>query len=127
MADPEKRTIGEYLRAHRLSQGKTQKEIGGTAVSSSYISQMENGAEPDISVVKLLAICEGLGLPVGMVLQDVYDADVTGAKDSYATVIGKNVLALPEADRDTVIGFTSHLLLKHAGQPGAGPTEPLNP
>ena len=60
--------LGVVLRAMRVEQGKTLREISqGANVSLGYLSEIERGCK-EVSSEMLAAICEALGEPLWRVL-----------------------------------------------------------
>ncbi len=65
--------IGETLRARRLGQSRTLREVSSDArVSLGYLSEIERG-QKEASSELLAAICGALGVPLSDVLSDVRD------------------------------------------------------
>jgi transcriptional regulator with XRE-family HTH domain len=66
-----RRGVGDVLRDHRLAQGRTLREISGSAaVSLGYLSEVERG-EKEASSELLASICAALNLPMSRMLSDV--------------------------------------------------------
>ena len=66
-----RRELGEALRARRLAQGRTLRQVSaGAAVSLGYLSEIERG-QKEASSELLGAICGALGVPLSAVLSDV--------------------------------------------------------
>ena len=62
--------IGDVLRRARTSQGRTLREVSGTAgVSLGYLSEVERGRK-EASSELLTAICGALDVPLSQVLTD---------------------------------------------------------
>ena len=62
--------IGDVLRAARVSQGRTLREVSDSArVSLGYLSEVERGRKEPSSEL-LTAICEALQVPLSSVLTD---------------------------------------------------------
>lgn len=60
--------IGEVLRATRVGQGKTLRNVAGVArVSLGYLSEVERGRKEPSSEL-LTAICDALEVPLSAVL-----------------------------------------------------------
>ena len=65
--------LGEALRATRLSQERTLREVSSAArVSLGYLSEVERG-QKEASSELLAAICRALGVRLSDVLRDVSD------------------------------------------------------
>src|SRR5260221_723984 len=97
--------LGEYLKQHRKLSGKTQRAIGGSAISSSYISMVESGDISDVSVTRLLELADAYGLTISGILNDVYgyEMDSTSSPNSQALAIGEAVMSLPEPRKELTI------------------------
>jgi transcriptional regulator with XRE-family HTH domain len=68
-----RREVGDVLRDHRQSQGRTLREISAAAaVSLGYLSEVERG-EKEASSELLASICAALNLPMSQMLSDVSD------------------------------------------------------
>ena len=66
-------SLGDVLRAERMRQGMTLRELSSTArVSLGYISEIERG-QKEASSELLSALCEALDVPLSGVLRDVSD------------------------------------------------------
>ncbi len=66
-------SLGDVLRAERMRQGMTLRELSSTArVSLGYISEIERG-QKEASSELLGSICEALDVPLSLVLRDVSD------------------------------------------------------
>lgn len=78
-----RRTLGEVLRAARVEQGLTLREVSKEArVSLGYISEIERG-QKEASSELLASLCAALDLPLSQVLRDV----------SMAAAIEEGILA----------------------------------
>lgn len=65
--------LGESLRAIRLRQERTLREVStGARVSLGYLSEVERG-QKEASSELLAAICDALGVRLSDVLRDVSD------------------------------------------------------
>jgi transcriptional regulator with XRE-family HTH domain len=63
--------VGEVLRARRMSQGLTLRDVSGKArVSLGYISEVERG-QKEASSELLAALASALDVPLSKVLLDV--------------------------------------------------------
>jgi transcriptional regulator with XRE-family HTH domain len=68
-----RRVIGDALRARRLAQQRTLREVSTEAnVSLGYLSEIERGRKEPSSEL-LAAICEALSLPLPELLDEVAD------------------------------------------------------
>jgi transcriptional regulator with XRE-family HTH domain len=69
-----RRLLGEVLRAQRMRQGRTLREVSADArVSLGYISEIERG-QKEASSELLASICAALDVPLSEVLSEVSDA-----------------------------------------------------
>src|ERR671929_1802930 len=74
MASLVREVIGDVLRRARTSQGRTLREVSGSArVSLGYLSEVERGRK-EASSELLTAICGALDVPLSEVLLGVADA-----------------------------------------------------
>jgi len=68
-----RRELGDVLREHRQSQGRTLREVSASAaVSLGYLSEVERG-EKEASSELLASICGALDLPMSQMLSHVSD------------------------------------------------------
>lgn len=66
-------SLGEVLRAERMRQGMTLRQLSARArVSLGYISEIERG-QKEASSEMLDALCEALDVPLSQVLREVSD------------------------------------------------------
>jgi transcriptional regulator with XRE-family HTH domain len=66
-----RKVIGDALRARRLAQGRTLREVSSAAnVSLGYLSEIERGHK-EASSELLASICDALGAPLSEMLGDV--------------------------------------------------------
>lgn len=66
-----RRELGDVLREHRQSQGRTLREVSSSAsVSLGYLSEVERG-EKEASSELLASICGALHLPMSQMLSHV--------------------------------------------------------
>ena len=66
-------SLGDVLRAERMRQGMTLRELSSSArVSLGYISEIERG-QKEASSELLSALCEALDVPLSGVLRQVSD------------------------------------------------------
>jgi len=69
-----RRLLGEVLRAHRVEQGRTLRQLSADArVSLGFLSEIERGRK-EASSELLAAICGALDVPLSAVLLGVADA-----------------------------------------------------
>lgn len=65
--------IGHVLREARSSQGRSLRDVAGSAhVSYSYLSEVERGKKP-ISSDAIWSLCQALDLPLSVLLSEVSD------------------------------------------------------
>jgi len=68
-----RRLLGNVLRARRVEQGRTLRELCADArVSLGYMSEIERG-QKEASSELLAAICSALDVPLSEILSDVAD------------------------------------------------------
>ncbi len=80
-------SLGDVLRAERMHQGMTLRELSSSArVSLGYISEIERG-QKEASSELLSALCEALDVPLSGVLREVSD-QVALEELALATVAG---------------------------------------
>ena len=73
MAGLARELLGEVLRAERMRQGRTLREVSMAArVSLGYLSEVERG-QKEASSELLQAITDALGVPLWFVLREVSD------------------------------------------------------
>ena len=69
-----RRLLGEVLRAQRMRQGRTLRQVSADArVSLGYISEIERG-QKEASSELLASLCGALEVPLSDVLREVSDA-----------------------------------------------------
>jgi transcriptional regulator with XRE-family HTH domain len=69
-----RRLLGEVLRAQRMRQGRTLRQVSADArVSLGYISEIERG-QKEASSELLAALCAALDVPLSEILSEVSDA-----------------------------------------------------
>jgi transcriptional regulator with XRE-family HTH domain len=69
-----RRLLGEVLRAQRIRQGRTLRQVSADArVSLGYISEIERG-QKEASSELLAALCAALDVPLSEILSEVSDA-----------------------------------------------------
>jgi len=90
--------IGEALRATRLRQDRTLREVSAAArVSLGYLSEVERG-QKEASSELLASICRALGVRLSDVLRDV--SETLSAVEPQPTPVG--VPARPQVVPDPV-------------------------
>ena len=66
-------SLGDVLRAERMRQGMTLRELSSSArVSLGYISEIERG-QKEASSELLASICQALDIPLSYLLREVSD------------------------------------------------------
>lgn len=66
-----RRVLGDVLRAARMQQGRTLREVSASArVSLGYISEIERG-QKEASSELLASLCDALDVPLSQVLREV--------------------------------------------------------
>jgi transcriptional regulator with XRE-family HTH domain len=69
-----RRLLGEVLRAQRMRQGRTLRQVSADArVSLGYISEIERG-QKEASSELLASLCAALDVPLSEILSEVSDA-----------------------------------------------------
>ncbi len=69
-----RRLLGDVLRAQRMRQGRTLRQVSADArVSLGYISEIERG-QKEASSELLASICSALDVPLSEILSEVSDA-----------------------------------------------------
>jgi transcriptional regulator with XRE-family HTH domain len=69
-----RRLLGEVLRAQRMRQGRTLRQVSADArVSLGYISEIERG-QKEASSELLASLCSALDVPLSEILSEVSDA-----------------------------------------------------
>ncbi|MGN6130433.1 MAG: helix-turn-helix domain-containing protein [Nocardioidaceae bacterium] len=69
-----RRLLGEVLRAQRIRQGRTLRQVSADArVSLGYISEIERG-QKEASSELLASLCAALDVPLSEILSEVSDA-----------------------------------------------------
>lgn len=80
-----RRLLGDVLRARRVEQEMTLREVSAAAmVSLGYISEIERG-QKEASSELLASLCSALDVPLSVVLREV----------SHAVALEEGVLPLP--------------------------------
>lgn len=86
-----RKVIGDALRARRLAQRRTLREVSTAAnVSLGYLSEIERGHK-EASSELLAAICEALGAPLSEMLTDVSATFALAEQmDSFSSAVAEN-------------------------------------
>ncbi|SHM43841.1 helix-turn-helix domain-containing protein [Cryptosporangium aurantiacum] len=118
-----RRILGDTLRAQRLAQQRTLREVSTAAkVSLGYLSEVERG-QKEASSELLSSICEALGVPLSEVLRDVSDtlevAETTPAASASVLNAVEPVAALSGS---ALGGDGAELEVVGAGVGGNGPS-----
>jgi transcriptional regulator with XRE-family HTH domain len=111
-----RRILGDTLRAQRLAQQRTLREVSTAAkVSLGYLSEVERG-QKEASSELLSSICDALGVPLSEVLRDV--SDVLEVAEAVPAEVGAGVLnAVDSVDAAVVGGDGAELEVVGAGAP----------
>ncbi len=65
--------IGDVLRTHRQRQGRTLRQVAGSAsVALGYLSEVERGQKEASSEI-LSSVADALGVPLSLILREVAD------------------------------------------------------
>ena len=89
-----RRLLGEVLRAQRMRQGRTLRQVSAEArVSLGYISEIERG-QKEASSELLASLCAALDVPLSEILSEVSDA-VAMAEAALAVQLELDTSALP--------------------------------
>lgn len=107
-----RRVIGDTLRAQRLAQRRTLREVSTAAkVSLGYLSEVERG-QKEASSELLSSICDALGVQLSEMLRDVSDTlavaessvgvlepvgDLELASEPHARVGARDLVSEPRA------------------------------
>jgi len=107
-------SLGEYLREIRETQRRTQRDVCSDVLSNGYVGQIEQGKIRDVSVGKLLQLCERYDISPITVLKDVYGFELgQDVVDPRAQQIGEMVFSLPEKARDDMLGWIAFQAERH--------------
>ena len=99
-----RKVIGDALRARRLAQRRTLREVSTAAnVSLGYLSEIERGHK-EASSELLASICDALGAPLSEMLSDVSAtfALAEQMEEAFAAVVGTRPAA--QAAQSPTIG-----------------------
>lgn len=81
-----RRLLGDVLRRHRQDQGRTLRDVAGTArISLGYLSEIERGRK-EASSELLGSLCEALDVSLADVLREVSEDIVVIERTSLAPV-----------------------------------------
>lgn len=105
MNKSERPKLGEYLKSRRTLVGKSQRAVGGTALSASYLTQVEGDTISDPKTSNLIKLAEAYDIPITSILRDVYGCnfDTENPASARALAIGEAVLALPKDRREHIV------------------------
>ncbi|MEG2097160.1 MAG: helix-turn-helix transcriptional regulator, partial [Pseudoflavonifractor sp.] len=113
-------TLGQKIKAARLTQNMTQKELVGDYITRNMLSKIENdSATPSVRTLEFLA--GALGLPTGYFLSDAVISDGTvpdGLDDARAAFRARrwgDCLAALELDKKAGTSDEGYLLHAYAG------------
>lgn len=113
-------TLGQKIKAARLEQGLTQKEVVGDYITRNMLSRIENdSATPSVRTLEYLA--KALGLPTGYFLSGAPVSDglvpdgLNEARAAFREQRWDDCLALLEADKTAATTDEGYLLHAHAG------------
>ena len=95
-----RRLLGEVLRAQRMRQGRTLRQVSADArVSLGYISEIERG-QKEASSELLASLCQAMDLPLSDVLRDV--ADAVSIEEAAVGVVVSTPIGAARRARDVV-------------------------
>ncbi|GFG76370.1 transcriptional regulator ClgR [Mycobacterium botniense] len=78
--------IGDVLRRARIAQGRTLREVSGSArISLGYLSEVERGRK-EASSELLNAICDALDIPLSTLLVDAGERMATRQREELSDV-----------------------------------------
>jgi transcriptional regulator with XRE-family HTH domain len=110
-----RRILGDTLRAQRLAQQRTLREVSTAAkVSLGYLSEVERG-QKEASSELLSSICDALGVPLSEVLRDV--SDVLEVAETVPAEVGAGVFNAVDSVGTAVGGDGAELEVVGAGAP----------
>lgn len=110
-----RRILGDTLRAQRLAQQRTLREVSTAAkVSLGYLSEVERG-QKEASSELLSSICDALGVPLSEVLRDV--SDVLEVAETVPAEVGAGVLNAVDSVAAAAGGDGAELEVVGAGAP----------
>jgi len=117
-------TLGQKIKAARLSLGMTQKELVGDTITRNMLSKIENdSATPSVRTLEFLA--GSLGLPTGYFLDDAQISDGSSpdgldeARAAFREERWEECLALLEKDKTAGTTDEGYLLHARAGAAAA--------
>jgi transcriptional regulator with XRE-family HTH domain len=92
-----RRLVGDVLRSRRQEQGRTLREVSGSArVSLGYLSEVERG-QKEASSELLAAICDALGVRLSDLLREVGES-VALAESAMTNVLPLEPVAVPSPE-----------------------------
>ena len=95
-----RRLLGEVLRARRMRQGRTLREVSADArVSLGYISEIERG-QKEASSELLASLCSALDTPLSAVLRHVSDAVAVEEAATAPTPLARPLPPVLRVDRE---------------------------
>lgn len=109
------RNGAEFLKSTRESLGLSTRDLAKKCqppISSTQISHLENGRTAFPSLPMIPRLAQAYGVTISEILNAYgvpVEIDVADLEVSRAYKIGQEVLALPEADRDHLLGFLRYL------------------
>ena len=113
-------TLGQKIKAARLKQGMTQKELVGEYITRNMLSKIENdSATPSVRTLEYLA--GALGLPTGYFLSGAEVSDGSApdgldeARSAYRAKRWLDCLSLLEHDKTAGTTDEGYLLHAYAG------------
>ena len=116
-------SLGDVLRAERMRQGMTLRELSSLArVSLGYISEIERG-QKEASSELLAALCEALDVPLSGVLREVSDyveAEELALEVVTAPTVPGGVSPPPPEPSATPAAFSRARARRRGGSAGAG-------
>ncbi|MPM48858.1 hypothetical protein SDC9_95585 [bioreactor metagenome] len=117
-------TLGQKIKAARLSLGMTQKELVGDIITRNMLSKIENdSATPSVRTLEFLA--GSLGFPTGYFLDDAQISDGSSpdgldeARAAFREERWEDCLALLEKDKKAGTTDEGYLLHARAGAAAA--------
>jgi len=114
--ETERPSLGSYLRSYRRTTDRTLSDLSkASGIGRSYFSQLETGKLNNPGIETLIAAAEVYGIPMNVLMVDVYGLVIEGVEQERALSIGRLVLQLPEAQQQKTISWT-HWQLEHPRQ-----------
>jgi transcriptional regulator with XRE-family HTH domain len=88
--------VGDVLRSRRQTQGRTLREVSGSArVSLGYLSEVERG-QKEASSELLAAICDALGVRMSEMLREVSESLARAEAGPATNVLPLEPIAAPD-------------------------------